>query len=76
MAPKPLDMKDNTLNVESKVAIAPFCIVTVSENGAEEFWHGDNETSILKEVLDQMGDCRIMKKDFASLTYFTCSYTK
>lgn len=68
MAPKPLDKKDKTLNVECKVAIAPLCIVTVTGSGVEESWHGDNETSFLKEVLDEMGDCRLMKKDFAPLT--------
>lgn len=52
MVPKPPDTKGNTLNVECKVAIAPLSIVTATESGVEEFWHGDNETSILKEALD------------------------
>ena len=76
MAPKPLRTKDNTLNVECEVAIASLCIVTVTESGIEEFWHDDNETSVLKEVIDQVVDCRLMKKDFAPLTSFTSSYTK
>jgi hypothetical protein len=52
VVPKPPDTKGNTLNVECKVAIAPLSIVTATESGVEEFWHGDNETSILKEALD------------------------
>jgi len=68
VAPKPLDTKYNALNVECKVAIATLCIVKATESRVEESWHGDNETSLLKEVLDQMGDCRLMKKDFAPLT--------
>jgi alpha-glucosidase (family GH31 glycosyl hydrolase) len=53
--------------VECKVAIAPLCIVTATESGVEKFWNDENETSFLKEVLDKMGDIRLMK-DFVPLT--------
>jgi len=64
VAQKPLDTKDNTLNVECKVAIAPLCIVTATERSVEEFWSGDSEISVLKEVLDEMGFCRLTKNNF------------
>jgi hypothetical protein len=67
VAQKSLDTKDNTLHVECKVAIAPPCIVTATESGVEESWQDDNETSVLKEFHEQMGDYQLMKKDFAPL---------
>jgi hypothetical protein len=68
LAPKPLDTKDNTLNVECQMTFAPLCIFTATESSVEKYWQSDNETTFLKEILDMLGESWFMKKDFAPPT--------